>query len=257
MKLYLIIQISIIILLFSRMGLLENYKITTSTLPETTQYNKLKFPLDSGYINKKEGLQFLLSNSLSDTANSAWYLMKETDTIGKYYKVNESGNFYLCLIDYSNRYTFETHLIIEVNPSGDVLESERFRHGNYPCCWRNYYDGFNKYGEYFGIITCGTGSGYCASHLYLFKQLISQDEQKSIPEDYWSCGPNGEFHSLNSTMEFQQGNLIMHYKLDYGKMSLKGKNKVKKTKSFDAIYTFKDNKWTTNDSTKLRDLDVW
>jgi hypothetical protein len=209
---------------------------------------------DSGYITKHKGLEFLLTARLTDTLDSYWSQAKDSDTIGKYYRNALTNNYFICTIDLSKKYSFETHLLIEVKPNGNIVKKERFFHGNYPCCWNNYYDGFNKYGEYFIIKTCRTGSGYCAGYLYLFKEISSQKSQQSIPESYWSS--IGVTQNLTSKMELNNDELIMHYKLEKGELNDGLDFKVSQTKVFDVKFVFKNKKWTPTEKNKFNRLDM-
>ncbi|MCW3085172.1 MAG: hypothetical protein JWP12_2538 [Bacteroidetes bacterium] len=233
--------------------------ITASSLPNNLAFaenNGLVLSGDSGFVIKKDGLRFLLSHALTDTKDSFWDQIKNTDTIGKYYKVKKSSNYFMCLIDYSSKYTFETHLLMELTPTGKLIKSQRFFHGHSACCWNNYYEGFNKTGNYFSLKTCGTGSGYCGSYLYIFKNILPQDQQKAIPESYWSTfGENAQ--SLNSILEFKGNQLVVHYELEIGKLDDSTNFNVDSTKRFDAKFYFKNNKWITPDSAKFDGLDVW
>ena len=46
----------------------------------------VRFVADSGYILKKEGIAFLLKIESTDTVDLKDSTLKDTDTIGKYYK---------------------------------------------------------------------------------------------------------------------------------------------------------------------------
>lgn len=208
---------------------------------------------DSGYINKHKGIEFLLAAKLTDTLNSYWSQAKDNDTIGKYYRNPLSNTYFFCAIDLSNKYSFETHLLIELKSNGKILKAERFLHGNYPCCWNNYYEGFNKYGKYFGLKTCGTGSGYCASYLYLFNEILSQESQNSIPESYLSSFKITQ--NLTSKMELKKDTLIMHYKLEEGELNDNSDFKISETRIFDVLFVFKNKKWITKENNKFDGLD--
>jgi len=209
---------------------------------------------DSGYITKSSGIGFLQAAKLTDTLNSYWSQANDHDTIGKYYRNGRSNNYFLCVIDLSKKYTFETHLLIEARPNGKILKKERFNHGNYSCCWTNYYDGFNKYGEYFGLKTCGTGSGYCASYRYLFKEITAKERQNAIPESCWSSF--GITQNLTSKMELKNDTLVMHYKLEKGELNDSSDFNVNETKIFDVKFVFKNKKWITGEKKKFDGLDL-
>lgn len=154
----------------------------------------------------------------------------------------------------SSKYSFETHLLIELNPNGELLKVERFFHGNYPCCWNNYYDGFKKFGNCFGLMTCGTGSGHCSSYLYLFNDIFPQDQQNSILIESWFGGEGDISQSVSSEIEFKEDKLVLNYKLENGELDDDLNFIVKETKKFDVNYYFKNNRWVTNDSTLFKIL---
>ena len=213
---------------------------------------------DSGFILKKDGLRFLLSVALTDTFGShwTWSQIKDNDTIGKYYHVKQTGNFFVCTIGLAKNHLFESHLLLEIKTDGTILKNERFIHGNYPCCWDNYYEGFKKRGDYYYLKTCGTGSGYCGSRIYLFRKIMPQDKQNSIPESYHAFFGDEQSEILNSTMEWQDNYLIMHYKLDSGNVDSNSKNfEAKKTDKFDVKYILLNDTWVATDSTKIKDMD--
>ncbi|UUC44782.1 hypothetical protein [Flavobacterium cerinum] len=212
------------------------------------------FVADSGFVTKKEGLLFLLTKKLTDTVDSYWNHAKENDTIGKYYKIKETGHYYFCTIDLSSKYNFETHLLIEIKENGTIVDTERFYHGAYPCCWGNYYDGFQKYGHFFGIKTCATGSGYCAGYLHLFQNKLAQGEFLEIPVDLWSSlGFNGLSQKLDSWIVAKKDTLLVHYTLEEGKLNEDSDFQVQHTQKITVTYRFENNKWITHDDTTWLD----
>ena len=235
----------------------ENHTSQSNSSP--SGFHPLLLQQDSGFVTKKDGLPFLIANNLTDTVGSYWDNLQDSDTLGKYYKVKESGHFYYCSIDYSPEYTFETHLVIELNQVGKLLQSARFFHGNYSCCWDNPYEGFNRYGDFFGIKTCSTGSGFCATDLYLFKTLRQQEEQTSIPLGLWSAFGNdiGEPRSISANLEVNKNELIVHYLLEDGELDDEGNFKVKLTRKMDATFIFKNQRWVCKDREQLAKFDLW
>ena len=238
-------------------------KETIDSNTDTT--TKLILTGDSGFITKDIGLEFLLSNSLTDTIpnSSAWYLFKQNDTIGKYYRM-ENNNYIMCLIDYGSQkeYWFETHIVMEIGAKGELVKSERFFHGNYPCCWNNAYEGFSKYGNFFGIQICGTGSGFCSSDLYLFKEITPQDSISSIP---FSCyvmidDVIATFHTFYTlSVELKKDVLIINYILKEGteqSNKKKGNNtyKVQIIDEFEIRYFYENEQWHTKENDKLEKL---
>ena len=233
--------------------------IVISSLPNNSvqQANKLLIPTgDSGFVTKKDGLYFLLWHGLTETKDSFWNQIKKTDTIGKYYKVKESGNYFVCLMDFSRQYTFETHILLELTPSGKLIKSERFFHSNYACCWENYYEGFNKIGNYFSLKICGCGTDLCLGRLYVFKEILPQDQQQPIPSYSW-VNYEGSSTVVNSTLEFKDDQLLMHYEEDSGRVDDSANFNIDSVKCVDVKFYFKNNKWITPDSAKFDGLDVW
>lgn len=213
---------------------------------------------DSGFVLKKDGLPFLLSNRLSDTTDASWNHLNDNDTIAKYYRIKQTGHFYYCTVDLSNKYTYETHLLLELTPDAEIIKSARYFHSHYSCCWGNYFDGFNRYGDFFGIKTCATGSGFCASNLYLFETLAQQDEQSPIPLGYWEAiGVERRPQRVSSTLELTRNELIMHYLTEVGDLDEQDNFKVKKTKKLDATFIFRNNQWVCRDSAELAKFDLW
>ncbi len=244
--------------MFNCTSKIDKRKEVVSTSVENIDTIKcdLKFNQDSGYILKSEGLKFLLSSRTTDTANSSWHLFKDNDTIGKYYKVVNAQSCFLCLIDYGGKYSFETHIVFEINNKNLIVKSERFFHGNYSCCWENSYDGFMKYGDYFAIKTCGTGSGFCSSYLYVFKELFAQDSMNGIPESCWSAeNGNGMAKNITSALELVNEKIIMHYTAEAGIIKdSKPYFKVKYRRKFDVMFYFENKYWKANDSSELEGL---
>lgn len=226
-----------------------------STKQEKIQTPLLSLQQDSGFVTKKIGLPFLIAHQLTDTTGTYWKdYIKDSDTIAKYYKVKQTGHFYYCTIDRLPD-DFETHLILELNQAGELLQSERFFHGHYHCCWKNRYEGFQKYGDYFGIKTCNTGLGFCASSLYLFKKLASQDTLEPVLIDYWEAmgGEDRNPRRLSSFLTTDKDTLLVHYKLEEGKMvDDKPHFKVQKTRKFNLTYIRKDQQWISQDSTMFK-----
>ncbi|MFM6935404.1 MAG: hypothetical protein ACKOXP_08175 [Flavobacteriales bacterium] len=131
---------------------------------------ELAFTNDFGYITKRAGIDILDQVKMSRKTDKGWDLMKDVDTIGKYFKSKETGNYIICLLDLQHKFEFETHVLIELqcvkNNAYKLVAKERYFHGNYSCCWTNYFTGFNQMGNYFMLDVCGTGSGFCSAKTY-------------------------------------------------------------------------------------------
>lgn len=103
-----------------------------------TLKNQLNFSGEYGFITKEEGLSFLIANSLIDTTNiKEWRPIKDNDTIGKYYRIENSDNYLMCL-PYSVDFFKPKYLIIKISSDGQLQKSEKYDFGNIPD-WNNYY----------------------------------------------------------------------------------------------------------------------
>ena len=213
-----------------------------------------KMEKDSGYIIKKDGLPFLLASKLMDTIGYSWENPKENDTIAKYYKVKQTGNYIICFIDFVVKDNNPKVILIELKQDGTILKTERFGQGFYACCWDDLFEGFVKYGDYFCLKICGEGTGYCSSNIYLFKNIIPEDSLNDIVENYWSSIGELFAKNLTSTIELHNDYIIMHYKFEDGKLDDNSNFKVKETKKFDIKYVLKNNLWMPIDNTNLNIL---
>ncbi len=221
------------------------------------QKNQLNLKGDAGYLTKKNAFDFMVAQSITDTSHY-WSFINENDTIGKYFRKNNSSNYIACLYNCGSESTFEYHNILELDSLGRLIKYEKYTHGNYPICWENYYGGFDKYGEYYGINICGTGSGYSASYLCLFKEISPKDSLELIPSDYWSSFSKGGLsESLNSTMDLKGNVLMMHYTFERGKLDDNSNFKAKTSRKFSVKYFYKNKKWTTKENYKFKGLYLW
>jgi hypothetical protein len=214
------------------------------------------FKADSGYILKTEGLRILKISYGKDTAYAEWNEAlqtsfndyAETDTLGKYYK-NASGNIFACLI-----LPAPAHLIAEITPNGDVIKSEAFGGGSHLCCMNRLDDAFRKKGNYFIVKTCATGSSaFCASYIYPFKHLISQEEMGGINEYTYTnwCGDENTSGELIGSIDVRGDTIMMHYTATKENFKKNGDLKNKKTEKFDVSYTQKGLEWIPSDASKL------
>lgn len=231
----------------------------------TSPHNSLKIkqllPLseDSGFVTKKIGLPFLIAHQLTDTTGVYWNDLKSNDTIAKYYRLKDNGHFLYCTVDYNPDYIFETRILLELNQSCKILQVERYYNGNYACCWANLYEGFQKYGDYFGIKTCSTGSGFCASNLYLFEKLTPQDSLEPIVTDYYEAMGGADLNPrvLKSTFSLKKDELRVNYTLEEGVIGHDDQFKVQKTKRFTVPYRRRGISWVAQDSTMFKSDILW
>lgn len=209
------------------------------------------FTQDSGFISKKGVLNFLVSKRMGDTADRHWELYADTDTFGKYYRLPD-GNFIACLEDIGGD-SFESHLLLEINPYDSVLKKERYIHANYPCCWRNQYEGFMKSGDYFLFKFCQTGSGFCASGIYFFQRITPQDSLDHVVLGYWNSMGDGEGHAwlLSGMWHISDDSLTMQHRL-YTFSWEDTLHRPDDSVLFNVVYVKDKRGWRVTDSTYLK-----
>ncbi len=225
-----------------------------------TKTNESIFVNDSGYVSIKNGEKFLLELNKNDSIDFGYKKLDVNDTIGKYYKKENSQNYYLFLNDILNVKFGPSQFILEVDAEGNVIRSERFTNGFYLCCWNNKYEGFGKLKDYYFIKNCGTGSGFCSSNIYLFKEISPQEQLNTITQKVFSSMCDGDIKhqllscSVTSKIEIKPKSLVFHYKYDKGRITKSNKFKIKKSENFDIEYFLKDKLWIALDSTKLEKI---
>jgi len=227
-----------------------------------TLKNQLNFNNDNGFITKEEGLAFLIANSLIDTnKNKRWNEISKSDTIGRYFRIENSDNYLICL-PYSLDFFKPKFLIIKISFNGKLLKSEKYDFGN-AHKWNSYYKDFFKYGNFFGIVAQGGhGCGkYHYSNLYLFKELLPQDSisfirlvevrvlNKNIIKSFWS------------SIEMENDDLIVHYKFINGNVKFgKEEGSIFKfrrlaKKKFTIKFIYKNRKWISDDTKHLKKIE--
>jgi hypothetical protein len=214
---------------------------------------------DSGYILKAEGLALLLKGNFdgiySDTINLEYYNeLKDTDTIGKYYEI-ENGNLFACIQDLIHSGYGSGQLLCQLAPDHTLLKSEYYSNGMYLCCWDNRYDSFQKHGKYFTLDVCGTGSGYCSTQSY-FMRGLEPEHGTTIVRGLWStwCSGNNLACNLTSDMEYKVDTIIMHYTLKHLKLKRNDTYKVTSSEKFNIKYIQQNSAWIALDSTKINEF---
>ncbi len=216
---------------------------------------------DSGYIQKEEGLKFLLKNKLSDTISrndleSYWNNIKSNDTIGKFYKFNPNGDYLICFNDYSSKYTFPTLLLVKLKRNGDIDNYETYNHWNYSGCLSEDYEALQKINHFYSLTICSTGSGYGGTHKYFFKDILPQNKTNTIKINLFQ-GMRGFTVTLNSKLHFSNDSIIV----DYNYKQIVEINRIDSTMdNFRVKYFLKDKLWltadTNNDNKGLLDLSI-
>lgn len=212
---------------------------------------------DSGYVLIKDGVKILVELNKNDTIDLEFTKLNQSDTIGKYYKKVNSRNYILYLNDIINPGLAPSQFIIELDSNGNILRSERYINGFYLCCWRNKFDGFGRSNDFFYMKSCGTGSAFCSTQLYIFKEITPQDSLDPIIKSVFNgmCESNGKKWLaciLESTFKTTDSSVIFKYVYKSGVS--KNSKKYKKIEKFDVEYHLKNNVWIPNDSTKISQI---
>ncbi|KQS93080.1 hypothetical protein [Chryseobacterium sp. Leaf394] len=215
------------------------------------------FDGDSGYVSIKSGENLLLELNKNDIIDFEYKQLKQSDTIGKYYRKLNSTNFILYLNDITNKKLSPSNFIIEVDSKGKIIKSERYVNGFYLCCWNNKFDGFGKINDYFFIKSCGTGSAFCSAQLYFFKDVTPQENLNPIIKSLFHgmCETNGKKWwacSLESTFKTAKDSIIFNYEYKTG--ISKKRKKYKKIEKFDVVYRLKNNVWVASDTTRINQI---
>jgi hypothetical protein len=206
---------------------------------------------DSGYITKKVGLIFLVSQSLTDTADSYWNQVSSNDSIGKYYMA-APNKFIIYCHDYGKNYLGRSSLLFEIYNDGiipKIIAKERFV-GSYNCCS----EGLQKHGKFYSLKLCGTGSGYCESHIYLFNHAIPQNKLTLIPISMSWFGFGG-YQTLYSSFNLMDTVLDVDYSYKKGtlskdstKLNSMNLNPATFSDRFSLKFIYKNDNWIMKDS---------
>jgi len=217
-----------------------------------TLQNKLILTNDSGFVTKKEGVAFLLANSIIDTNNFLY--VTDNDTIGKYYRIDSSNRYIMCLLGCPEHFYPFANRIIEITSNGELVKNEIFA---FPCSNIPYNKIFSRYGDFFGIRTCYIYVGAFRSDLFLFKEITPQDSITPILFSYWHHQGRIFYKKSISNIEVKGNELIIHYltKIDITKKQPFDKNgnlryKTPRTKKFTREYFLEDKQWVSKDIEK-------
>ncbi|MCL2132458.1 MAG: hypothetical protein FWH36_08455 [Lentimicrobiaceae bacterium] len=209
---------------------------------------------DSGFLQKKEALQILSMADVIDSTNiDHEKYIKENDTIAKYYKRTDNGN-YLFSIKYDVNETYHSHILIECSSKGKVLKKEIYYHGT-EYCFSNYYSNFYKLGDFFALKICSNGSQTYNTDLYLFKEITSQDSLNMIPVDSWIVDDwdikDIKYVTGSSTMKLENDSLTVTYisetgifvPVENGNEDEEKFKVIEKKEPLDVIYVYKNQQW--------------
>jgi len=234
----------------------NNSKIEEKFKPIKPDYC-LKFENDSGYILAEEGKKFLYSASLSDTFGGYWDNSDNAEIAGKYYKT-KSNSIYLCIRDLDKE-AWSDYFLMEILSDGSIVNCEKYSHGNYECCWGGKI-GFFKINDFYCFKSCGTGSGYCGTQLYIFKKIIPQESQNPIYSGYLESiwGKEMEEERVSSSIKAKGDTIVLSYQRNRGKRNEKTNQlNITASKKFTVMFLpAKDGVWYATDSTEIRDF-LW
>ena len=235
----------------------------------------LIFTNESGFVTKEDGMAFLLSNSLIDTTIrfsklEEWDKINSTDTIGRYYQIENSDSYMMCL-PYSLDFFRPIYLIMEVTSHGKLVKSEKFDFGN-AHTWNTYYKDFSKMENFWVVFAQGGHAVHWYCKAYLFKKLLPQDSISYIRI--------GERHILHKSKYFRSRKEILKRYLPSTSMKIEGNEltlnynlrngKVKKdkdgysniffkysrrSKKVSIKYLYENEKWNTNDTKQLKKIE--
>lgn len=211
---------------------------------------ELELTNDVGYITKRAGIDILDQVKISRKTDKWFEFIKDVDTIGKYIKSKETGNYIICLLDLQHKFEVETHVLIELKRikknTYKLVAKERYFHGNYSCCWTTNFSGFNQMGNYFTFDVCGTGSGFCGAKTYYFKNVIPQDSLIGIA-DHYSSQFDTFLTTLVSTKQIKYNILTYHYRFENFEITNDEKIVPTGIDTFSIDYKLNDNTWFCND----------
>lgn len=221
--------------------------------------------LDSGFFTKKEGLPLLLQLGLADTTDSlaskTWQLTKAQDTVGKFYRTDQTGNLLVLCLANGGDVSGEDYLLLELSPEGQVLQKRRYFLGKYPCCLQheNFYNGLSKKEKWLLLTGCNTGSGFCAGFLNVFNQTLPPSYDKGILASLYDATTppyEGQFEALRitSTAAWHHDTLLMQYTQ---KRTFSDENEnvqEEAVERFDINYVQQGSGWRALDSTRLKEL---
>ena len=131
----------------------------------------------------------------------------------------------------------------------------------WPIQWSNNYGDFEKHGDYYSLKICGTGSGYYAGNITLFKGVAPLTN--TIPATVWSTMCVFQAYekpalacNLTSTVSTKLDTVTLHYKLEHLELqeaedAKDEKYTLKDTGFFDIKYIKKETGWVALDSTNF------
>ena len=254
---------SILILFF----ICTNKDTFAQNMNAETVETQLFFDKESGFLTKEEGMAFLLFNSLIDTFSSFsklkyWDKINSTDTIGRYYRIENSDNYMMCL-PHSLDFFGPMYLIIEVTSHGKLVKSEKFDFGN-AHKWNTYYKDFFQKEKFWGIVAQGgyNCGGYLYGNLYLFKELLPQDSITYIRFFEREISHKNIFRKKKiikryyPAMKIEGNELIINYKLNRGKVKTDKAGHIifeysRTNKKISIKYFYEDERWNTNNTAQL------
>jgi hypothetical protein len=212
---------------------------------------KLSLQNDSGYLLKNECFKILNQLDLTNKKIKGWNSIHQNDTVGKYYKSLETGNYILCIYEPQNDSYSDAHILVELKKKGEtsfiVIAKERYVHGMNKCCWNNYTDGFTTMGDYFKFDYCvsGTENDFCGSNCYYFKTVNPQNKSMYITNDYKATS-DGSIFQMTSLKELKSDTLTYYYKIESFE-KIKDEFQLQRVDTLIINYYLKNNVFICND----------
>lgn len=212
----------------------------------------LKLTADSGYVSKKEILTFLASNSLTDTLNDWWKHWKVADTMGKYYKMEGSGNYLLCVLSANTaNNSVEVNKLIELSKDGKLVTSQEFYSEG--CDMNHRTQALGRVGNYFVTYSCGHGAGFSSSWIHLFSKLSDREGGGEIMKFYHAT--NIPCKNISSKWYMAGDTCVVNYTNIRTKNTEDGCIPVDSQKVLVRYYAV-NGKWRAADSSRIKQMEI-
>ena len=186
----------------------------------------------------------------------------ENDTIAKYYKRTDNGNYVIAVEYCFLGYYCNSNILIEISSQGKLLKKEIYYH----CYSGRLLGNFNKFGDFFGLklSSCSMGGYYIVS-LCIFKEIAPVDSLNQIP--FWCYTAETDDDTIENKhvswgcdgtiKKIENDSLIISYFpkayiSEYGEDS----EEIIEKEPFDILYIYKNNQWHVADKGEYEKL-MW
>ena len=234
----------------------------------------LKLHGEMGYITKEMGFPFLFLNGLIDTTkqSKAWNKITPKDTIGKYFRMDSSDHYLVCMPKTLNSFN-PLYSFFEIDSTGKIIKKEIFNLGSYRR-GNDYFKNFSKFVDLFSCSINYASFEFQAIDNVYFNQLRPLDSLDKIRVYEWiiyrrlfrnSNKQNTKsYYVYRSKLEKKNDSnyytLTCYYKLQRGFYvpATKNRESVFKLYPYKRIikvkYIIQDNKIETKDQFKLKKI---